>query len=419
MTIYLSLFLIPILLNSLPIKFNEYSNRALLISFAILCAILIGFKYQVGGDWGVYEKYIIGANAVNFKAMLSTKDPGFMSLLWISSYLGLGQTGINLFCSSIFMLGLYRVCKNQPYPWLAFIVAFPYLITVVGFGYTRQSMVIGIFFLAYTYWQEDKKFSSIKILSLIAFGFLFHKSILIFSPLIFIQKNGFIVNKKLLIISLPILLVLTLYYYSYLQLIWKFYVVQSQLHSTISESSQASVAYGSAIRSYMNIPAFILFYFFYKKFEIFNDRRLLLIASIVSIILIVFTPYASTLLDRLGLYFILFQILIYSRIPLFFKDIHLKNLYVYGVTIFYLIVFIVWFNYSNSSVAWKPYKITLFKPTYYINSWILSDELVNFNVTKSIEQLEEYNQIIEKYGQEGLETKNVNELLKKDRTFKY
>ena len=419
MTVYLSLFLIPILLNSLPIKFNKNSNKVLLISFTILCAILIGFKYQVGGDWGVYEKYIIGANAVNLSVMFSTKDPGFMSLLWISSYLGLGQTGINLFCSSIFMLGLYRVCKNQPYPWLALIVAFPYLITVVGFGYTRQSMVIGIFFLAYTYWQEDKKFSSIKILILIMFGFLFHKSILIFAPLIFIQKKGFIINKNLLIISLPILLLLTFYNYSYLQLIWKFYVVQSQLHSTISESSQASIAYGSAIRSYMNIPAFILFCLFFKKFELFNDRRLLSIAAIISIILIIFTPYASTLLDRLGLYFILFQILIYSRIPLFFKDIHLKNLYVYGVTIFYLIVFIVWFNYSNSSVAWKPYKITLFKPTYYINSWILSDELINFDISKSINNLEEYNQIIEKYGQEGLESKDINKLLKKDKTFKY
>ena len=87
--------------------------------------------------------------------------------------------------------------------------------------------------------------------------------------------------------------------------------------------------------------------------------------------------------------------------------------------IFYLIVFIVWFNYSNSSVAWKPYKITLFKPTYYINSWILSDELINFDISKSINNLEEYNKIIEKYGQEGLESKDINKLLKKDRTFKY
>ena len=101
MITYLSLFLVPILATVLPIKFNENSNKVLLICFTTICAILIGFKYQVGGDWGVYEKYVIGANAVNLSAMLSTNDPGFMTLLWISSYLGLGQTGVNLFCSSI------------------------------------------------------------------------------------------------------------------------------------------------------------------------------------------------------------------------------------------------------------------------------------------------------------------------------
>ncbi len=436
MITYLSLFLVPILATVLPIKFNENSNKALLICFTTICAILIGFKYQVGGDWGVYEKYVIGANAVNLSAMLSTNDPGFMTLLWISSYLGLGQTGVNLFCSSIFMYGVYKICKNQPLPWLALVIAFPYLITVVGFGYTRQSMTIGLLFLVYCSWIEDKKFSKIKMISLFLFGFLFHKSILIFSPIIFLQKKGLIVNKFLIAIFIPIVLFLSYYYFSYIQMIWKYYVVQSQLHTTISENHQRSISYGSSIRSYLNIPAILLFFLFFKNFRIFEDRRLLVVCSLISISFIFLTPYGSTLFDRLGLYLIVFQLLIYSRIPLFFKYAQIKQLYIYVITSLYLFIFLIWFNYANSSIAWKPYQIVFFKPTYYQNSYILSDEVLDFNVSQAIEQLEKYKLLIDKYGSENvfninnsddvldgseevLKNDDINKLLRKDKIFKY
>ena len=419
MITYLSLFLIPILATILPIKFKSNTNYNLMICFALICTFLIGFRYQVGGDWGVYEKYIIGANAVNFQAMLNTKDPGYMSFLWLSSYLGLGQIGINLFCASIFMYGVHRLCTKQPYPWLAYLVAFPYLITVVGFGYTRQSLAIGLLFLIYSLWQEAKKNYKIKIILIILLGSLFHKSLLLFLPIIFIEKKGFLINKKILLLSLPVIIFLAYYYSIYLQQIWKFYVVQSQLHTTIANAKNLSISYGSSIRSYMNIPACILFFIFFKKFYYFNDRRLLAIASIFSIVFVFMTPFASTLLDRLGLYLIFFQIIVYSRIPSFIKDKYVSLLYVYGLTFFHILVFFVWFNYSYSSIAWKPYQLTLFKPTYYINSWILSDEMLNFNIKKSIQNLEEYKKFISEYGEEGMKTYDVNNLYKKNKKFAY
>ena len=115
------------------------------------------------------------------------------------------------------------------------------------------------------------------MISLFLFGFLFHKSILIFSPIIFLQKKGLIVNKFLIAIFIPIVLFLSYYYFSYIQMIWKYYVVQSQLHTTSSENHQRSISYGSSIRSYLNIPAILLFFLFFKNFRIFEDRRLQLI----------------------------------------------------------------------------------------------------------------------------------------------
>ena len=145
-------------------------------------------------------------------------------------------------------------------------------------------------------------------------------------------------------------------------MIWKFYVVQSQLHTTISENHQRSISYGSSIRSYLNIPAILLFFLFFKNFRIFEDRRLLVVCSLISISFIFLTPYGSTLFDRLGLYLIVFQLLIYSRIPLFFKYAQIKQLYIYVITSLYLFIFLIWFNYANSSIAWKPHQIVFFKP---------------------------------------------------------
>ena len=42
-----------------------------------------------------------------------------------------------------FTYGLFRICRQQPNPWLALVVATPFLIIVVGMGYTRQAAAMG------------------------------------------------------------------------------------------------------------------------------------------------------------------------------------------------------------------------------------------------------------------------------------
>ena len=42
-----------------------------------------------------------------------------------------------------FIIGLTIFVKSLPNPWLGYVIAFPYLITVVGMGYSRQAVVIG------------------------------------------------------------------------------------------------------------------------------------------------------------------------------------------------------------------------------------------------------------------------------------
>ena len=92
--------------------------------------------------------------------------------------IGAGIYGVNLLCAIIFLSGLFFFASQLPKPMLAIAVAFPYLILIVGMGYTRQSAGIGLVMASLIYFirQENLKF----ILLVIA-GALLHKSAIIFS----------------------------------------------------------------------------------------------------------------------------------------------------------------------------------------------------------------------------------------------
>ena len=131
MTPYLFIYSIPILFSIIPIKFKNDHNSSLLTLYAIICTLFIGLRYDVGGDWGVYLNYLIAASEDSLTSMFKLKDPAYMVFLWLSSHVGFHNLGVNLFCSAIFIFGLHKFCKAQPYPWLAYTIAFPYLIVVV------------------------------------------------------------------------------------------------------------------------------------------------------------------------------------------------------------------------------------------------------------------------------------------------
>ena len=54
MSVYWFMFSIPVLMSILPIKFNNSLNYRLLLTYAFICVLFIGFRFEVGGDWGIY-----------------------------------------------------------------------------------------------------------------------------------------------------------------------------------------------------------------------------------------------------------------------------------------------------------------------------------------------------------------------------
>tara|TARA_B100000686_G_scaffold249348_1_gene259339 strand:+ start:396 stop:1430 length:1035 start_codon:yes stop_codon:yes gene_type:complete len=298
---------------------------------------------------------------------LGIYNPGFLIIIWISQHIGLDVLGLNLLCASVFMFGLHKLCKTQPYPWLAYVVAFPYLITVVAMGYVKQSFVIGIAFWCFSIWQKSEKYHEIKIIILALIGITFHKISLFILPLIFIRNRGKFFNYYFILIGLLVLIII-LYYLSLIQTIPLYiehYIIKSNIHK-YGENPSVTISYGVMTRMLMNIPPCLLLIYFYRNFKEFGDRRLWTLISFFSIIAFLASSYASTFIDRLGLYLISLQIVVYSRIPLFINNVNVRKLFIYAICIFYFSVFFVWLNYSDSSWAWIPYKINLLQVTYPI-----------------------------------------------------
>ena len=374
MIIYWLFFSLPILLSINNIKFYNQKKFNFLLLYSFFCILFIGFRYEVGGDWGNYialaEQQLIGLDPRLITAPpVNTHSIAYNFLSWVSVNSGLDVLGVNLICALIFIFGIYKICINQPNKWLAYVVAFPFLILVVGMGHPRQACAIGIAFWCFTIWKEHKNYKSIKIFLLSLIALTFHSSSFPLFFLCFIRNKGNLFIIRNILISIPLLLgsffiIIPIFlpdFYNLINVTINFYLNKTSIYT---QDVRSVISKGAQIRMLMNIPVCILFLFFYKNFAKFDDRRLLIIMTILSFGLFAIVQHYTTLIDRLGYYLIAFQIIVYSRIPSFINNKLLRLFFILSVCLVYIFLLFVWFKYSNSSSAWLPYKLNLLQTTF-------------------------------------------------------
>ena len=119
-----------------------------LVAIGLFLTLLIGLREQVGGDWFNYFPYLNRARGLPFAAMLLSNEPGYGLLNWVGANVGGSIYFVNTICGLVFTVGLLLFCRSQPRPWLALCLAFPYLVTVVAMGYSRQGVAIGLEMIA-------------------------------------------------------------------------------------------------------------------------------------------------------------------------------------------------------------------------------------------------------------------------------
>jgi len=312
--------------------------------------ILVGLRYEVGGDWGNYLRNYQDMQGLSLVEILRYGDPGHQFFTWLSQRWNLGIYGINVLYGTIFIIGLVKFSRQMTYPWLALTVAIPYLIIVVAMGYSRQGVAIGLFLLAIVYLQEGK-FKTYVLLILIAA--LFHKTALVLLPLgVFIYGKGGMIFRILMIIPVAygawdMLLA------DAQQNLWKNYV-EAQMQSE-----------GAKIRVAMNlIPSLLLLIYRKEWKKSFDDYQFWFWIALGSIISIALVGFASTAVDRVALYFIPIQLVVFARLPYLARKNISPSVTKILVVIMYSLVFFVWLNYATHAKYWLPYQNFLFQGLY-------------------------------------------------------
>lgn len=346
MTIYYVLYIVAslIALNSKRIN-NLQQSRKITIGWLIITLILIfvmGFRFEVGGDWNNYQKHYINYKNIDLKNIFIISDPGYFVVNKISDYLGLGITGVNLIVAILFVPSLIKFCKSQTLPWLSLAISIPYLYIVVGMGYTRQAIALGFVMISMLAIQKNeyKKF-----IVFVLVGALFHKSAVIIIPIVALASSK---NKVQTIFSSILFTIIG--YYLFIE------SEASKLIETYTDPSMQSS--GALIRSFMNFIPGIIYLIYSKKMKnIYQNDKIWYIISIfttVIMILVIITPY-STALDRVSLYFIPLQLVVLTRYPLLSSKN--KEIIKIIIVLYYLSVLFVWLSFADNSWGWIPYKL--------------------------------------------------------------
>jgi hypothetical protein len=316
------------------------------LMIGLFYTFMIGFRFEVGGDWGAYYRHFHDMTYFTYDEILKRADPGYYIINWLMLDWGYDIYSVNLICGALFMIGLIIFAKRQPNPWLALSVAVPYLIVVISMGYTRQAVALGFVFWGLA--ELDKK--KIKqFLILIALAATFHKSaVLMIGIGVFLQGKGRFI--RIIAIGFVGLGLYNAFLANYQEKLWENYVI-------VKMQSQ-----GAQIRVLMNLLPTLIFLYYRKEWKKqFNDYSFWLIIAIGSIVSVLLVGFASTAVDRVALYFTPIQVVVFSRLPYLLRHKINPQSITLGILIFYLLVLFVWLHFATHSRYWVPYNNILFE----------------------------------------------------------
>lgn len=310
-------------------------------------ALLIGLRFEVGGDWFRYLEYLVTARTSTFFEVLQGKDPGYQAVNWLSVRLGWGILGVNLIGGAIFSLGLAIFCRRLPRPWLALTVAMPYLIIVVGMGYSRQAIALGLLMLGLVDLSKGQVF---RFAFWIVLGATFHKSAVLMLPVAALSYS----RRRLWTAAWIAVVTLGAY----------FLLLQESAESLYVSYVEAKIeSEGAFVRLLMtSIPAAILLLWRRRfRFE-GNEASLWRWLSIFSLLLFaaLMLSSASAAIDRVALYLLPIQLVVFSYLPgAFGRSRASSMLVVIAVVFYYFVVQFTWLNFASHAYHWLPYRFYL------------------------------------------------------------
>lgn len=311
--------------------------------------LLIGFRFQVGGDWGNYLRQFDETKGLELAAVLAKSDPAYHLLNWLSAWAGWGIYGVNLVCGVIYSIGLAVFCLSLPRPWLALAMSVPYMLLVLAMGYSRQGVALGLSMLGLV--ALGRRFN-VRFVLWVVLGATFHRSALI---LLLIGALASARNRYW-----------TAFWVGMLGLSAYVLLLQNDVDQLVGTYVDAQIqSSGALIRLLMNaVPAVVLL--LWRRSFAFTEaeRRLWLWIAIFSLGLLglIFISPATTAVDRIALYLLPLQLVVFAHLPDVFGLPGRRNEDLVGmVLLYYGAVLYVWLNFAVNVYAWIPYRFYLFE----------------------------------------------------------
>ena len=344
MIIYWIMMLLPAFFTLHPVRIEARFRKWAVWLVGIIFALIIGFRYEVGGDWERYfivYRYLLESDS--FFEVFIGRDIGFEFLYWLSFQLFSNIYFVNLICAIFFIAGLIRLCLSMPLPWLALLVSVPFLIVVVSMGYTRQAAAVGLFMWGLVSLMRERKLS---FYLFVIFASLFHYTVLIMLPigLVYGSKKANVI--KVVFFSVIIAIFTYIIFYNLINHMFYYYILIKFHHSD-----------GAVMRVFVNFLSAILFFIYREEFKRkFHDEKLWFIFSLLSILMFPAAFFYSTLVDRVVIYLMPLQLVIASRVVVLITSKYNRTLFVFMVIIMYSSILFTWLNFGNFSSYWLPYQ---------------------------------------------------------------
>ena len=249
---------------------------------------------------------------------------------------------VNLIGAAIFMYGVVRFLRQLNNPWLGMVIIMAYTGLAVAMGYVRQGIALGIILWALAVLNEGK---FIRFLLLVSFAVMFHKSAVIIAGLGMFQHGK---NRYLKFLAGAFILIG----------VYEAFVAGREEHYINEYVKSGMSSSGALIRILMNlIPALFFFYFRKEWKRVYpTSYQLWYMMSIGSVVAMGLVWFASTAVDRISLYFIPLQIVVWTRMPVLMDRIIPYWLTTDLILIYYASVYIVFLKFAKWSFAWFPYK---------------------------------------------------------------
>jgi hypothetical protein len=327
-------------------KLAHRGERGLFIVAVVTAAILVGMRYKVGADWSTYVEYLVRASYTELADIPGSSDPGYVFVNWLVANWGFDVWLVNLLCASLFASGLWAFALVQPRPWLAFVIAVPYLVIVAAMGYTRQGVAIGLAMHGLAALGGKDK-SNVKFVLWILLAAVFHKSAVLLIPIAALaQDRG---------------RAWTLFWVTGASILAYFTLLESSVDMLTTNYIDAQYdSGGAAIRVAMNaFPALLLIFFRNRFLFRVNEKSTWMILAVLALLLVpalVLSP-SSTAVDRLGLYLIPLQLMVLSRVPdSFGKSERSTNSLALAVILYSGAVQFVWLTFATHAQYWLPYQ---------------------------------------------------------------